>query len=270
MWTPPTFSGSSFSTAGRQPPVPPDTRAPPPSPGGTRISVPRWCFATEAPWGETALPRTTVRGPPLRLLSRPPGSPPLSALDVWALCSASPRPSGSRVLTPPVATVTTPGVPPSPPPTGTTAPGRLRTVAGSEVDPQGGRSVFLARSAAASAAAGPGPSNQLPVVRRSRLPPRTPQCSQSPAQPKWAGSSQRLLDYSDSDQESASQVAQATLTKDTMERQQAALAFSTMAGLAQLNAWLKALADNRNYLHPDSAFGVYKALSTQTRLRLGY
>ncbi|KAG7156372.1 hypothetical protein Hamer_G006114 [Homarus americanus] len=35
-----------------------------------------------------------------------------------------------------------------------------------------------------------------------------------------------------------------------------------MAGLAQLDAWLKALADNSNSLYPDSVSGVYGALST--------
>ncbi|XP_042227970.1 uncharacterized protein LOC121870249 [Homarus americanus] len=49
---------------------------------------------------------------------------------------------------------------------------------------------------------------------------------------------------------------------DAMERQKVALAFSTTAGLAQLSAWLKALTDNPNSLHPDSAYGVYEALST--------
>ncbi|KAG7157218.1 hypothetical protein Hamer_G010071 [Homarus americanus] len=38
--------------------------------------------------------------------------------------------------------------------------------------------------------------------------------------------------------------------------------FSTTAGLAQLGTWLKALADNPTSLHPDSASGVYEALST--------
>ncbi|KAG7166565.1 hypothetical protein Hamer_G031078 [Homarus americanus] len=49
---------------------------------------------------------------------------------------------------------------------------------------------------------------------------------------------------------------------DALERQKAALAFSTMAGLAQFGSSLKALADSSNSLHPDSASGVYEALST--------